>query len=109
MLTKALRKIERIVHEIECNTVNRWYNTQFEENIGSHVRRHIQILRRGKSLTPYEREADRLYVILRKDYENHYCPPSFFPEWLNGDNRLKYFALRLEIDDALDDSNYLFA
>ena len=109
MLGRTIRRIEAILHEIESNTINRWYNSEFDKHIGSHVRRHIKILQEGQHMSPIERDADRLYSILRKDYEDHYCPPSFFPGWLNGDNRLKYFMLRLEIDEALDDSNYLFA
>ncbi len=102
---KAIRKIEESVKEFDNSILShRWYNKGFEEYVEKPVRRHMRILEEGRGLPQREREKNQLYALIRKDYKDHYCPPHLFHDWLNKENRERYFWLRLEIDQVLDDS-----
>ncbi len=102
-------KIKQAAHEIDCSYLShRWYNKGFERYVGSWVKRDIEILQDGKCWSPMEREADNRYKGIRHNYETNYCPPHYSHDWLDWENQARYFFLRLEIDEALDDSSYIF-
>ena len=112
-LAAIIRRIERktkeTINEIDNKYLSySWYNKDFEKYVESYVRRHIEILKEGKLLTQEERNEDKLYSRIRQDYTYNYCPAHLNYDWLTKKNQERYFWLRLDIDEALDDAYYLF-
>ena len=70
----------------------------------------IHILEDGKRLAKFERAKRPVYMQVRKHYEEDkkYCPGRIKESWLKQEDQERYFWIRVEIDEALDDSGYFY-
>ena len=100
-MSKFSSTLQDIVHEVTCTIFHQDHNQNtWKTFIEPSVQRHIRVLQED-ALLPLE-ERSRLYYFLFGEYTQHYCPPHFMYDWLNKENRERYFWLRVEIDEALE-------
>ncbi|MBW2973899.1 hypothetical protein KY346_05925 [Candidatus Woesearchaeota archaeon] len=108
MKTGLLNRIKEFLMDLDKSIYYRRENANFDDQIALRIREDIEILLDGKALARFEREQDAKYKNTRRMYELHYCPLHFNPQFWNRKNQEKYFWLRLDIDEALDDSDYFY-
>gem|GEM_PF-5294696 len=106
--TRLLSRIKEFLIDLDKSIYYRRENANFDTQIAPRVREHIEILLEGKGLARFEREKDAKYRNTRRMYELHYCLPNLNPQFWNKKNQEKYFWLRIDIDEALDNSDYFY-